>query len=270
VAGGTVTPFYDPMLAKLIAHAPTRDKALDLLHAALIRTRIAGVRSNLAFLAALSVAPEFRAGHFDTGFIDRHLAALGAVPQGIDAGAAAAGVTALLAQPAQQCDASPWDATDGFQLGGPREVALPVSVDGERLVAQISYGQDAEIRVEHTPAADDARAFLADGTAYVLRAGRQTVVRIADVAAMGAVDHAGGGAVMAPMHGRVLSVLVATGDVVHKGQRLAVIEAMKMEHTLTAPFDGTVGEIAVEADKQVQDGAVIMTIAPQELNEGKA
>jgi 3-methylcrotonyl-CoA carboxylase alpha subunit len=269
VAGGSVTPFYDPMIAKLIAHAPTRDAALDQLHRALTRTRIAGVRSNLAFLAALSVAPEFRAGNFDTGFIDRHLAALGAVPQGIDAGAAAVGVTALLAKPAPEPGGSPWDATDAFQLGMPRRVTLPVSVDGERLMAQVSYGRDAEIRVEHTPVADDAQAFLADGTAYVLRAGRQTVVRLADVAAMGAADHAGGGSIIAPMHGRVLSILVAIGEVVHKGQRLAVIEAMKMEHTLVAPFDGTVGEIAVEADRQIADGAVIMTVTPNELNEGK-
>jgi 3-methylcrotonyl-CoA carboxylase alpha subunit len=269
VAGGSVTPFYDPMIAKLIAHAPTRDAALDLLHRALTRTRIAGVRSNLAFLAALSVAPEFRAGNFDTGFIDRHLAALGAVPQGIDAGAAAVGVTALLAKPAPEPGGSPWDATDAFQLGMPRRVTLPVSVDGERLMAQVSYGRDAEIRVEHTPAADDAQVFLADSTAYVLRGGRQTVVRLADVAAMGAADHAGGGSIIAPMHGRVLSILVAIGEVVHKGQRLAVIEAMKMEHTLVAPFDGTVGEIAVEADRQIADGAVIMTVTPNELNEGK-
>jgi 3-methylcrotonyl-CoA carboxylase alpha subunit len=136
-------------------------------------------------------------------------------------------------------------------------------------MAQISYGRDAEIRVEHTPAADDAQVFLADSTAYVLRGGRQTVVRLADVAAMGAADHAGGGSIIAPMHGRVLSILVAIGEVVHKGQRLAVIEAMKMEHTLVAPFDGTVGEIAVEADRQIADGAVIMTVTPNELNEGK-
>src|ERR1700692_1620502 len=94
--GGEVTPFYDAMIAKLIAHAPTREAALDRLAAALDRTVIAGPRSNVAFLAALTRASEFRQGKVDTGFIDRNLAALGAVPHKADLAAAALGVVHLL------------------------------------------------------------------------------------------------------------------------------------------------------------------------------
>ena len=90
-AGDTVTPFYDPMIAKLIAHGATRDEALDRLADALEATVVAGPRSNAGFLAALARADAFRSGDFDTGFIDAHLAELGAAPQGLDRAAAASG-----------------------------------------------------------------------------------------------------------------------------------------------------------------------------------
>ena len=91
-AGGEVTPFYDPMIAKLIVHEPTREAALDRMTNALDQTLVAGVRSNIAFLGALCRAESFREGKVDTGFIDRNLAALGAVPHDPDHAAAAPGV----------------------------------------------------------------------------------------------------------------------------------------------------------------------------------
>src|SRR5712691_5065920 len=145
-AGGEVTPYYDPMIAKVIAHAATRDQALDRLAAALDRTLVAGPRTNLAFLAALLRADDFRRGAFDTGFIDRNLAALGAVPRGRDAGAAAFGAAQLLAREQAriaakaEAGASPWGATDAFQLAGARTVSLPVLVDGEGVNATLHYG----------------------------------------------------------------------------------------------------------------------------------
>ena len=146
--GGEVTPFYDPMIAKLIAHAPSRDAAIDRMSAALDHTLVAGVRSNVAFLGALCRAPSFREGKVDTGFIDRNLAALGAVPQGPDHAAAAAGVACLLADEvsdqgsvsAEEAN-SPWAARDAFQLGGIRSITVPVVVDGESANATVSYGK---------------------------------------------------------------------------------------------------------------------------------
>ena len=270
-AGNEVTPFYDPMIAKLIAHAATREEALDRLAEALEATVIAGPRSNAAFLAALCRAPVFRAGDFDTGFIDAHLAALTGAGEGLDRAAAAAGAVQLLARELARLDAardvdrppSPWDAGDGFQLSGTRRLALPLLVDGENVVAQIDYGPAGpKVSVDGAAPADDAIAIADADTVYVLRRGRQTKVTLRDLALDHTADQGQGGLVRAPMHGKVLEVLVATGAAVTRGQRLAIIEAMKMEHTLHAPIDGVVTEIAVAAGAQVAEGAKVMVIEP--------
>jgi 3-methylcrotonyl-CoA carboxylase alpha subunit len=270
-AGGEVTPFYDPLIAKVIAHAETRAAALDRLADALDRTLIAGPRSNLGFLAALLRAAEFRAGRFDTGFIARHFDAL-VPPAALDAAAAAAGAQRLLAreeerlarrrEAAQQMP-SPWDARDGFQLGGARVLAVPLAVDNEDATALVTYGADgAVVTVAGHAAAADARLIEAGAAVYVLRHGRQTVVRLASAERADAAHAGEGGAVAAPMHGKVLDVLVSPGETVRKGQRLALIEAMKMEHALTAPWDGIVADVSVTAGSQVAEGAELMRIDP--------
>lgn len=268
-AHGAVTPFYDAMIAKLIAHAPTREAALDRLAAALDRTLIAGVDTNLAFLAALCRSAEFRHGGVDTGFVDRNLAALGATPQSRDNAAAAAGLVRLLskagATPADDASRvaaqSPWSARDGFQLSGVRSVAVPVVVDGEGVDARVGYDPaGVTIAVDGATPATDAVVFEGADEVYVLRHGRQTRVRLKDVAAASANVGAGDGVIKAPMHGKVLQIFVATGRSVAAGERLAVIEAMKMEHTLRAPFDGLVTEVAAEIGVQVADGATIMVL----------
>jgi 3-methylcrotonyl-CoA carboxylase alpha subunit len=119
-----------------------------------------------------------------------------------------------------------------------------------------------QVTIDGTPAAIDARVFEADHEAFVLRKGRQTRVRIKDFASSSVQGGAGDGLIKAPMHGRVLEVLVGVGDEVADGQRLAVIEAMKMEHTLRAPFAGTVSKVPVAAGAQVVEGAEIMVIEP--------
>jgi 3-methylcrotonyl-CoA carboxylase alpha subunit len=276
-AGGEVSPYYDAMIAKLIAHAPTREAAIDKLAHALAHTLIAGPRSNLAFLAKLCGAGEFRAGKVDTGFIDRNLAALGAVPQPLDQAAAARGAAQLLAEKHEAMSAdeatsdfvsadftSPWDARDGFQLGGTRLVSLPIVADGENETATISYGAwGTTVEVGGVPAASDARVFESHGEAYVLRDGRQTKVHLKDFSVGAGGEGSHDGAIKAPMHGKVLEILAAPGDRVTAGQRLAVIEAMKMEHTLRAPFDGTVTNVAATAGAQVVEGAEIMVLEPE-------
>jgi 3-methylcrotonyl-CoA carboxylase alpha subunit len=271
-AGGEVTPFYDAMIAKLIAHAPTREAALDKLAAALDQTLIAGPRSNLAFLTKLCRADEFRQGKVDTGFIERNLAALGAAPQPPDKAAAALGAAHLLAEKDEASlsdDAppdsvsSPWAVRDGFQLGGVRVVTLPIVVDGESETATVTYGNwGMSVAVGGVPAAGDARVFEAAGEAYVLRGGRQTRVQLKDFSVATAGEGTGDGVIKAPMHGKVLEILAQPGDRVTAGQRLAVIEAMKMEHTLRAPFDGQVTQVAVDAGAQVVEGAQIMVLEP--------
>src|SRR5262245_54966374 len=270
-AGDEVSPFYDPMVAKVIAHGATRDQALDRLGLALASTVVAGPHTNLAFLAALTQAQEFRQGRHDTGFIDRNLADLGAVPRAFDRAAAAAGAARLLARDNERIAAmrasdappSPWDADDGFQFAGPRQLALPLWVDGEAATAHVIYGRNSEVSVDGVDAAADALAIDAPGAVYVLRHGRQTVVRPKNVAID--IEHLDGdGLVRAPMHGKLLAILVAPGASVSKGQRLAVIEAMKMEHSLLAPVAGRVADIAATPGSQVAEGARILVIEPEQ------
>jgi 3-methylcrotonyl-CoA carboxylase alpha subunit len=268
--GGEVTPFYDPLIAKLIAHGSTRAQALDRLASALDRTLVAGPRTNVAFLAALCRSADFRDGRFDTGFIDRNLAALGAVPQELDRAAAASGAAKLVAREATRVagrarsneeSGSPWNAADAFQLSGARCVFVPILVDGAAAMAGVSYGPTGmAVAIGGVPPTPDAITFEADDACHVLRHGRQTVVRIRDVEAIDVEHLDSGGLVLAPMHGKVLAVLVEPGASVAKGQRVAVIEAMKMEHALLAPIDGIVSEISVAPGGQVAEGAKVMSV----------
>lgn len=274
VAGGQVSPYYDAMIAKLIAHAPTREAALHRLAHALDQTVIAGVRTNIAFLANLCRAGAFTRGEVDTGYIDSHLAKLGAVPQPRDDAAAASGVAHILKGSAapngghanRACEtdaASPWDASDGFQLGAVRTVAVAIIVDGESADAAVAYAADGpHVTVGGQAPAADANVFGTDREAYVLRNGRQTRVRLKDFSTSSAAAASGDGVIKAPMHGRVLELLAAVGERVTQGQRLAVIEAMKMEHTLRAPFAGVVRQVSVSTGAQVVESAPIMVLEP--------
>jgi 3-methylcrotonyl-CoA carboxylase alpha subunit len=261
-AGGDISPYYDPMIAKVIAHADTRQDALDKLASALDRTLVVGPRTNLAFLGALCRSPDFRNGKFDTGYIARHRSELGLDVSGIDAAAAARGALYLLAPPSRG-EASPWDSADGFQLSGPRKLALPIVVNGNPDVATVDFSS-GQMHLRVRDAEPDMSATLIEGpqSIYVLRGGRQTQIALADFDS-GDADHSGGdGVVRAPMHGKLLALLVEKGETVTKGHRLAVIEAMKMEHALTAPSDGVVGEIVAEVGNQLAEGARILTIEP--------
>jgi 3-methylcrotonyl-CoA carboxylase alpha subunit len=272
-AGSEVTPYYDPMIAKLIAHGQSRDQALDRLAEALDNTVVVGPRSNAGFLAAICRAEGFRRGDFDTGFIERNLAGLGAVPQDLDRAAAAAGAQTLVEResarigqslaPEPDAPPSPWDSGDAFQFSGARRLALPVLAEGKAVVAQVVYGSaGATATIDGIAPAADAVAVDAGDAVYVLRHGRQTKVTLRDLTLEEGGEHGQGGLVRAPMHGKVLSILVEQGARVTRGQRLAIIEAMKMEHTLTAPIDGTVSELTVAADAQVAEGAKVMVIEP--------
>jgi 3-methylcrotonyl-CoA carboxylase alpha subunit len=278
--GSEVTPYYDPMIAKLIARGPTRQAVLDRLGDALVsHTQILGPRTNVSFLAALCRAREFREGDVDTGYIDRNLAALGAVPHASDHAAAALGVERLLdkfgnqdSQEAAPQDEestatqSPWATRDGFQLGGVRRLCIPVLVDGEGAQAEVIYGKDGPLVTVGGlgPATDAAAIVLAEEGAFILRQGRQTRVRLKDFSGASSSVQGGDGMIKAPMHGRVLQLFVAVGESVAGGQRLAIIEAMKMEHTLHAPFAGVVRNVAVAEGTQVVEGGEIMLIEPSE------
>lgn len=275
--GATIGPFYDPLLAKLIAHGKTRSDALDRLADALKATVVVGPRTNLRFLTTLVGTSRFRAGKFDTGFIDAHLTDLGATLQPMDRAAAAFGAQKLLEReslnrgiPAREQPSSPWDVLDAFQLSGARHTTLPIVVDGERATASVTYGANgAEVSVAGARAADNASHFVGNDAVYVLLGGRQTKVALRESGAEETGDDAAGGLVRAPMHGKVLAVLVEEGARVSRGQRLAIIEAMKMEHTLTAPIDGVVAEIEATPNKQIAEGVKLISIVPELKQESK-
>jgi 3-methylcrotonyl-CoA carboxylase alpha subunit len=272
-AGGEIPSHYDPLIAKMIAHAPTRTEALARLGDALDQTIVAGPRNNVAFLSALTRADEFRAGRFDTRFIERHINTL--TPHGFDPAAAAFGAahilrreTARIAQTLDRDDnapVSPWDASDGFQLTGERLLEVHLSVDGEVARAAVKFrAGGVTVTVDGVPPALDARAVEAADGVHVLRKGRQTIVRRVEFSADELLHADGDGNVRAPMHGKVLEVFVSADERVARGQRLATIEAMKMEHTLAAPCAGRVAAIAVAVGAQVAEGAQVMTIEPTE------
>jgi 3-methylcrotonyl-CoA carboxylase alpha subunit len=271
-AGLTVPPDYDPMIAKVIAHGATREEALDRLAAALDDTIVIGPRVNTPFLRALVTHPRFRAAKFDTGFIEAHLPELIAVDPAEASQAAADGVLFLLererrraaqrgAADAPVSDAqaswpSPWAADDGFSLGAPRRLGFDITVDGAARQGVATWGADgAQVSVDGAVARHNDRIFaIGDGVIVAARRPHQIAFKRAD-ASSGAPTAED--AARAPMNGKVIAVLVAPGQAVKLGTRVAVMEAMKMEHSLTAPRDGTVAEIAAVGAQVVEGDAVV-------------
>ena len=271
--GDLVTPFYDPMIAKLIAWGETREAALDRLVAALKSSIVAGPKTNLAFLARLLSQDAFREGRFDTGFIDANLRAL--IPEPAGRGTAALGLLRLLEREHERLEAqarilsnepaSPWVANDGFQLGPERRLRLPVLVDGEVVSIEVGWGLEgvATHFVGEVPSGEDLTLVDAPDGVYVLHQGRQTFVRWPEPEAAGFEGEGSGGFIRAPLHGRVVAVFVAAGQPVEKGDKLAVIEAMKMEHSLLAPSKARVAEVPAKAGDQVEEGQPIVILTQE-------
>jgi 3-methylcrotonyl-CoA carboxylase alpha subunit len=227
---------------------------------------VVGPRTNLAFLDALLADPAVQAGGVDVGFIDANAARLGAEPRPPDPRAVLAGAAALFAPPARIDAADPWDVADSFELTAPRRVGFEILVDGriERLTAIEAASARAfafaDGRVAATEGPPPHVTRIGDA-AYVLCGGRQICVERVDPMA-GAVDgrEAESGEVVAPMHGRVIAISIDEGDEVVAGQRLAVVEAMKMEHALVAPRAGRAERVAAERGDVVEQGQRLMTI----------
>ncbi|MBV1696703.1 MAG: ATP-grasp domain-containing protein, partial [Hyphomicrobiales bacterium] len=253
--GDEVSPFYDSMIAKLIACRPTRDAAFDAVSAALRSAVVMGPRTNAGFLAALLDHADVRAERLDTGLIARELPGL--VPSGRDWVGAAHGAQAMIeatrAMPsAGRTSSDPWAATDAFQLGGTRSLELPVLVDGTASVATIEWAagrpqisfKDAASAGTPTEATAPVHVRHDGGRVVVLRATRQTTIAPMRYDPAEADNGADGAVLRAPINGRVAKVFLAPGAAVEKGERVAVVEAMKMEHLLVAGIAGTIERIA--------------------------
>ncbi|MGO9742628.1 MAG: biotin carboxylase N-terminal domain-containing protein [Roseiarcus sp.] len=266
-AGDRVTPYYDSMIAKLIAHGETREAAFDALARALRGVVVIGPKTNLAFLAALIDAPAVRAGRQDTGFIDAHLDEL-ARPRPPEAVATLAAAEALWRERVPTPAAAaldPWSVADSFELSGSRRIPMEVKVDGhvEKLVLETA-GATTRARFADGREVGESPVTLlrAPEGVYALSAGRQSfVTRVDALDGPPAGEAEESGEVLAPMPGRLVALAVAEGDEVERGTRLAVVEAMKMEHTLTAPRSGRIVALTAAVGDTVEQGQPLMAVS---------
>ena len=242
--GGEITAHYDPMIAKLIVHANDRTEAAVKLAKACGQIEVWPVQTNAGFLARAASYTDFIAGRIDTGFIERHGTQL--IPSiEPDANVLQAAARALVSNKTDD----PWTALTGFRIAAPLYADVIVQIAGVTYMVAI----DPAVKSTGTLAtmADGERLLFVDGQAWPFGPPR--------------ADRSGGGAasdgmILSPMPGRVIAVEVALGDKVKKGQRLVVIEAMKMEQGLVAPFDGIITDLKALVDAQVSEGALLARV----------
>jgi 3-methylcrotonyl-CoA carboxylase alpha subunit len=290
IEGDAVSIFYDPMIAKIIAWDENRDRELARLEQALRATQIAGVTTNLAFLAKVLGHKAFKAADIDTGFIDRHLEELAPSGEAPPAEIRMLAALYLLAERQQvAADAalssgdpwSPWHEVNGFRIGGPAQqvfrfagahpfelTATPWGRDQWRLEADGAQATGGAVLDDerHLSAMIDGRrveaAVLRLGDVlHIMHDGQAHLLTMHDPLAAAEMEEGGADAVSAPMPGKVITVLTKEGAKVKRGQALIVLEAMKMEHTLSAGHDGEVASVSVTEGDQVDEGAVLVTFA---------
>jgi 3-methylcrotonyl-CoA carboxylase alpha subunit len=276
-AGDDVTPYYDPMIAKVIVHGASRDQALAALVKELDDAVIIGPKTNLAFLRTLLRGREFAAGTIDTDFIDANLGRLGGQPHPPNKKAVHAAARLLLKRrnegrgsPLDPFD--PWRVADSFELIGSRRAGVDVAVDGIPMRAHLIEGANVD-PVTEVEGSEDGEVTLheAEDGVYAFAGGRQAFVALVDPFAKGeAGAEEGDAAIRAPMNGRLVKVAVEEGEAVEAGQRLAVVEAMKMEHALVAPHAGVVRDLMANVGDQVEMGERIMQVEKEEQGQGQA
>ena len=284
-SGSVVSPFYDAMIAKVIAHAPTRAEAAARLAGALGESRLHGLTTNRDLLVRILREDEFLAGQTDTAYLDRHDPALlgAALLETDDSRRQHAVFAALALQAATRSDAAVWGRLPSGWRNNPSTMQRVVLDDGysERTV-DYAFGRGGAITVSVDDAAlevavHDATATVVDATIDGVRRTARVWVsadrRSVDVdSPLGASSYVvvprftdpsesvAAGSLVAPMPGAVVRVLVEAGVTVAKGDPLVVLEAMKMEHTVASPADGTVGEVRVAAGQQVDAGSVLVVV----------
>ena len=279
--GDAISPFYDSMVAKLIVHGDNREQALARLDAALSELHIVGLNTNVQFLRHVLATQSFSRAQLDTALIPREAAQLfDQEPLGAALAVAAVVAHVLRAEQSLAGD-DPFSARDGWRSHGLTQRRFELEFAGEPLRAQLTYGRDGLLLALGEQAPQPLRTEPRDSE-LVVHLGTQTVrTRLywqGDVAhvfsprgatritLIDALVHAGGsdqesGRLSAPMPGKIVGFLVKAGDKVSKGQALAVMEAMKMEHTIAAPADGQIGELLYAPGDQVAEGAELLKMA---------
>ena len=282
--GDAVSPFYDPMIAKLIVHGETREQALARLDQALAQVHIVGVGNNVQFLRQVVRSRSFAQADLDTALIVREQDNLfGQEPLGLALAGAAAIAQALLQERAA-AGADPFSRRDGWNSHGVRVRRFEFDFRGEPARAELTYLHDGALALTignvtgalsfaargegieiHFAGQRLLATVYADGeTDHVFSERGATRIVNVDLLAHAGETHSEGGRLTAPMPGKVLSFNVKPGDKVRQGQVLAIMEAMKMEHTIAAPGDGVVAELLYAPGDQVAEGAELLTITAKE------
>ena len=244
--GDDISTFYDPMIAKLIGRGDDREEAIGELALMLDNVEVWPVRTNAGFLFNAVLHPRFGSGEIDTGFIERHLGDLVPDPDPDEALWRGAAAVAL----ADDDEEEPLRALSGFRLNASRRADVALRRGPEIRVVSTEDGPIAEV----SGFRDDERVVVfTEGQAFEF-----ALTSRGTGGAHGVHD----GEIEAPMPGRVTAVEIVLGEKVAKGQRLLTLEAMKMEHALTAPFDGTVAELATAQGAQVTEGQLLAKVEP--------
>ncbi|MDE2073741.1 MAG: acetyl/propionyl/methylcrotonyl-CoA carboxylase subunit alpha [Alphaproteobacteria bacterium] len=262
--GDAVTPYYDPMIAKVIAWDETREAAAAKLAHVLAETKIAGVATNAAFLIRCLSHPDFLKGEIDTGFIERHRETLLPPPAAPRPEILARAALHVMGERESGHGNDPWNAQDGFRLSGEAREVIEFVQGSGRVAVEITHhrGGGVSLTVAGAPMSSGhphAEAVrLASGEIAVMEAGETFVLPLYDPFAAAEAAGAATDRITAPMPGKIVQMLVKAGEKVRRGQPLAVLEAMKMEHTLAAPADAVVASVEAGEGDQLGDGAVVL------------
>ena len=277
--GDAISPFYDPMIAKLIVWGKDREEALARMAVALSEYQIVGLATNIAFLKRLILSAPFSTAQLDTGLIERHHAALFPEPQPASTAVLALAATSLLLS--EQTDAhDPWAQASGWRMNMRLQRRIDLADEAQAYPLTITYSAQGWTLAEADAAAAALTLDTHDGHELAIKLGalavRGAVVRDADMlhvfsqgehtalAYNDPMAHAGeveaeGGRLTAPMPGKIVAVLVEKGASVEKGAPLLIMEAMKMEHTIFAPMSGVVEEVMYAVGEQVGDGVQLLS-----------
>ncbi len=258
--GDRVSPYYDALIAKLIAWGESRDIALQRLRVALAATRIAGIITNRELLQRILAHPDFAARAGDTGFIARHHDAL-LSHDTPPAALAAAALSIVDDKPHRSLDLhSPWAPRDFWRLGGAANQSFRFGVGDKTYDVRIAGDGSATVDGAPIEPASDASVLRLGSEFWVVLPETTCRLSYLDPLAPSAASGAATGKIVAPMPGKVSAVLVQPGATVQRGQTLMVIEAMKMEHAITAPLDGTVESIGFAPGALVEEGVELLKL----------
>ncbi|MEN0109010.1 MAG: acetyl/propionyl/methylcrotonyl-CoA carboxylase subunit alpha [Pseudomonas sp.] len=268
--GDTVSPFYDPMLGKLIAWGRDREEARLCLLAMLDEFAVGGVKTNLAFLQRILAHPAFAAAELDTGFIPRYheqlLPAPSALPPAFWQLAARAWQLTQTTAPRDDDRHAPWASSSGWRAGLPSETDLHLVSGAEQQVVRLR-GEDATVqrhgdylRVDNDGVRRQHLAIRQGASLYLQWDNELHAVQLFDPIAVAQASHQQHGGLTAPMNGSIVRVLVEPGQDVTAGTALVVLEAMKMEHSIRAPQDGTVQALYCAEGEMVSEGAVLVAL----------